>query len=598
MLAFHQSDYQRDAASRLDELVEYLEALAKPSNRLLVISGLAGTGKTHLLTRAARLSKPSVLPIVVHSPDKWKNFGDWLDEKLVAALLPESRIFVLATQLVDHVFGPNAPRVREQLQKDWGTNPYQEAADKIFAAGRNLSLSVGPVGINVGDLVLKILAAPFGSQEDRLRKFATTLSAGLGLGQTRDCTSFCAALLLCQTPNSDEAVHWLTHKTIPECLPSWNAKSSNFSTFRALAIALNKVGVKILLCFDQLERIALDVTDGDTLALRQLLRECIQLVTDYENVGCVVSALQAVYARTYSVLADPERDRIAARPKPIEMQQLTVAGAPAFLAPRIDHVRRVDPALASELDACVSVLSQSSLGALTVPARFFVRSLGEAAEARVRSTDPIDPVGVWGELFGDDEDEPEYRPISGIEVSAVNTVSLKWSDIQGDLLGTAILPRTDAEALSLIGWALGNLPFRAVSKVTIGTRFNDQLGFEVAIQLPNGAQRTKSIFLCNEPNYKGKLVNQLERLKRTRTKNEKVVLRTRDQFPKTRQSPVRKVLDELAAKGFSLADPAKDELLRIAQLRRLSGEVSTSELAEWLTSQLSLAPTVERLLSE
>ena len=114
VLKFHRLGHQHEATAALHEVLDNLASgeATDTAGRILVIAGQAGTGKTHLVVNELRSVPASVTPIVIFSPDRWKEFDPWLDEQVVTSLLQTrddkqsvDALTSLSTMLIAAAFG-------------------------------------------------------------------------------------------------------------------------------------------------------------------------------------------------------------------------------------------------------------------------------------------------------------------------------------------------------------------------------------------------------------------------------------------------------------------------------------------------------------
>jgi len=592
---FDIEDLQPDATVALRSLARKLGngTARDAANRILLISGLAGSGKTHLVLRESKRVPENLLPIVIFSPDRWKEFGPWLDDQIIRGLLRGERLDYIATLLTERAFGTEIGKVRDDLRKDWGENPLRDYVEQLRAAARLLSVQ----NVNLGAVVDGAL--PIRTPADRLKKHASLMANRLKLGLVKDGVDFCAALLLYQTPFSQQAVSWLSHKGVPDHLTKWGRTESRFNTFAALSVALKSMNFSMLVYFDQLERVALDISDGDTKALKQLIQESLAILWDHSNVGCVISALQSIAERTRPILSDADWDRIRDDPRPQELDLLQLLDLEVFFRRRLEHVGEVFPTLAAAMSDSIRWLVQN--GQLrrvpgAIPPRVLLRCLGEYA-SRFLSNGPEAPDSVWRELLPSvaTAPEPVIEKIDAEEAKFRRAES-QFHSIQAEGV-LAVLPKSDAQILSLIGWALTAMQsaYPSVSSVTVGSpeRGGSELSFEtqIADQSPIAAR----LFLANEPNN-GKLTKQLESIASKRIKSRKIVFRTRDPFPSRGTGRVIAVrLAKLEELGFECIDLTKDQLATLVELQKLQQQTADG-FPLFVSKRLFSLPAVEKLL--
>lgn len=574
----------------------------------MIVAGQAGTGKTHLVVNELRNVPPSVLPIVIFSPDRWKEFDPWLDEQVVTSLLQTSgdakgvdALTSLSSLLIAAAFGKdprNMEKLSKRLEADWGENPAREVWDNLRDAGRALIVNYVPVGA----LVDNALAAALGSRDKALMQTAAAMRDQLRLAAMPDAEDFCAALLLCQTPFAQSAYHWLAQKAVPtDLLPKVRRTSSRFSTFRCFAKALAQLKRQIVLCFDQLERVALDAADGDSRALKQLVQESLQILRSQSNVACVISALTDIVNGTMTILPQPDRDRIEQDPGIQSLRNLSLDEAADFFAPRIDYIAEEYPEVAREVSQFLAWVKATSFNR-RLPPRFLLR--GALATAKLALNGVPIRADQFELIWADTTKQLSTPPP---DISAPNKsndepidVETEWQRIKSEGGELRLLPKGFQDVVDVIAWSLPALAAAvsggsAVTDVSQNLRKRPELDF--AVTTAKGESVLTRLFLVNEPNYRGKLLDQLKSLKGSKFAGRKVAFRTRDSFPTGGQSKLRPQIEDLKAAGFVFVDMSAGEMVTILQLRKLASIVDRAAFERWLEKRLLPLPALASLLT-
>ncbi len=572
------------------------------------MSGQAGTGKTHLVVNELRKVPESITSIMIFSPDRWKEFDPWLDEQVITSLLQTidvdrdaDALTALSSLLIAAAFGQKPQtlaKLSKRLEMDWGENPTREVFESLRDAGRALIVHYVPVGA----LVDNALSAAFGSRDRALMHTASAMRDQLRLASMPDAEDFCAAMLLCQTPYAQSAYHWLSQKSVPsELLPKVRRTNSRFSTFRCISKALAQLKRQVVLCFDQLERVALDSADGDSKALKQLVQESLQILRSQSNVACVISALTDIVDRTMNILPQPDRDRVEQEPGIQSLRNLSLEEADDFFAPRIEHIAQDHPEVAAEVASFVAWVKANS-ASRRIPPRFLLRGAMTSAKRALSDASKADRdfAQIWAETT-------KQLSAPTLELAAVASsqpeqpdVETEWQRVKSEGGELRLLPKGYQEVIDLIEWSLPALRpaisgVGEVSKVSKGLRSRPEIDF--SITTTRGETALSRLYLVNEPNYRGKLVDQLKSLKGTKFAGRRIVFRTRDSFPLGAQSKLRPQIDELKALGFVLIDMSAGEMVTLLQLRKLSGAVNKRAFESWLEKRLLPLPGLARLLS-
>lgn len=610
VLRFHRVGHQHEATTALHDALSSLAGgeTLDTAGRILIVSGQAGTGKTHLVVNELRHAPKSVLPIVIFSPDRWKEFDPWLDEQVVTSLLPNEAdskqadsLTTLSTVLIAAAFGKdpkNLERISKRLETDWGENPSREIFDSLRDAGRALIVNYVPVGA----LVDNALSAALGSRDKWLMQMAAAMRDQLKLSTIPDAEDFCAALLLCQTPFSQSAYHWLSQKSVPQdLLPKLRRNSSRFSTFRCIAKALAQQKRQVVLCFDQLERVALDAADGDSRALKQLIQESLQILRSQPNVACIVSALTDIVDGTMKILPQPDRDRVEQDPGIQSLRNLSLDEAMDFFAPRLAYIAEEYPIAAQEVSNFLTWVRSHS-ASRRVPPRLLLRGAMGAAKQALNggALSANDFAAIWTETTKQlVTATPDISAPLKTEPEPVDVES-EWHRIKSEGGELRFLPKTFQDVVDVIAWALPALApaisgASAVTDVSHNLRKRPELDF--AVTTAKGDKVVTRLFLLNEPNYRGKLSDQLKSLKSSKFAGRKIAFRTRDAFPMGPQSKLRPQIEELKAAGFLFVDMSASEIVTILQLRKLSAAVERPALERWLEKRLLPLPGLSALLT-
>lgn len=610
VLKFHRAGHQLVATQALHELVGNLTSgeTEDTAGRILVIAGQAGTGKTHLVVNELRHLPATVTPIVIFSPDRWKEFDPWLDEQVITSLLQTADVdqktdalTALSSLLITAAFGQKPQtlnKLTKRLEADWGENPTREIFDSIRDAGRALIVNYVPVGA----LVDNALSVALGSRDKTLMNAAKAMRDQLRLASMPDAEDFCAALLLCQTPFAQSAYHWLSQKSPPsEILPKIKKTSSRFSTFRCIAKALASLKRQVVLCFDQLERVALDAADGDSKALKQLIQEALQILRSQPNVGCVVSALTDIVDRTVRMLPQPDRDRIEQEPGIQSLRNLSLEEADDFFAPRIAHIAQTHPHIAEEVQGFIAWVKKNSANR-RIPPRFLLRGAMTSAKRAMGGAPPSerDYERIWGETTRQlGESTPDLATAAASQKTSPD-VETEWQRVKSEGGDLGSMPQAFQDVVDLVAWALVALPRAisgagAVSDVAKNLRRRPEIDFSLSNN--RGAGVASRLYLVNEPNYKGKLVDQLKALRASKFAGRKIAFRTRDAFPMGPQSKAKPQLDELKNQGFVFVDMAAGEMVTLLQLKRLAGAIEREAFENWLEKRLLPLPGLAKLLT-
>lgn len=610
VLKFHRAGHQQLATQALHELVGNLTSgeTEDTAGRILVISGQAGTGKTHLVVNELRKLPASVTPIVIFSPDRWKEFDAWLDEQVVTSLLQTTDVAqkadsltALSSLLIAAAFGAKPQtfnKLLKRLEADWGENPSREILDSLRDAGRALIINFVPVGA----LVDNALSVALGSRDRTLMNAARAMRDQLRLSSMPDAEDFCAALLLCQTPYAQSAYHWLSQKSAPtEILPKIKKTNSRFSTFRCIAKALAQLNRQVILCFDQLERVALDAADGDSKALKQLIQEALQILRAQPNVGCVVSALTDIVDRTVRILPQPDRDRVEQEPGIQSLRNLSLEEADEFFAPRIAHIAQDHPQVAEEVLGFIAWVKKNS-ASRRIPPRFLLRGAMTSAKRALGGwpRSERDYERIWAETTKQlSETTPDIATAAASE-KAPPDIEAEWQRVKSEGGDLSSMPQAFQDVIDLISWSLSALPCAisgsgAVSGVEKNLRRRPEVDFSITNN--RGEVTVSRIYLINEPNYRGKLVDQLKALRSSKFAGRKIAFRTRDSFPAGPQSRAKPHIDELKALGFIFVDMGAGEMVTLLQLRRLAGLVERDGFENWLEKRLLPLPGLAKLLT-
>lgn len=610
VLKFHRLGHQHEATAALHEVLDNLASgeATDTAGRILVIAGQAGTGKTHLVVNELRSVPASVTPIVIFSPDRWKEFDPWLDEQVVTSLLQTrddkqsvDALTSLSTMLIAAAFGQspqNLARLSKRLEADWGENPAREFWDHVRDAGRAIIVNYVPVGA----LVDNALSAAMGSRDKALMQTAIAMRDQLRLSAMPDAEDFCAALLLCQTPYAQSAYHWLSQKAVPsDLLPKVRKTNSRFSTFRCIAKALARLDKQVVLCFDQLERVALDASDGDSRALKQLVQESLQILRSQPNVGCVISALTDIVEKTMSILPQPDRDRIEQEPGIQSLRNLSLDDATNFFAPRIEHIGDEFPLIAGEVSNFLAWVKANSLSR-RLPPRFLLRGASAVAK-RAYNSEPLGAAAfaeIWGEATKQlATTTPDISAPNKLEPEPVD-VETEWQRVKSEGGGLSLLPKDFKEVMDLASWSLSTI-YPAVSGVArvegLSTNLRKRPELSFSVTSSKGDQKPSRLFLVNEPNYRGKLLDQIKSLRGTKFDGRKIAFRSRDSFPTGPHSKIRPLIDELKTDGFTFVDMPAGEMVTLLQLRKLASRVDSQPLARWLEKRLLPLPALAALLA-
>lgn len=549
----------------------------------MLLAGAAGSGKTHLLSKAIRSLNGQGESILIYSPPQMVgDFDKWLDQQLVRQfqiradpLSLTSPLRTLSARLVRDAFGSAETELKE-ISSLWA------------AAGESFFDLLGPISdafpwVKAGIGTVR----QFGRPEKILLKRSKEMAQKLGIApEGRD---FCAAMLLLQTSMRKSAVHWLSHHTPPAEI-SWPAVPP-MATTAALARSLARSNRQLLICFDQLEFLTMANTTlaGNTLAV--LITNAFQLMQEHPNVACVVSALSDVALSAMPHLSNADMTR--AQYNQVELGAVPLQSLKDFMSRRVKLLRNDSAELAELVTAYTEWVCRERSMVVEIRPRQVLLALTRMLEWNGPQPDQTK---LFEAVWAATTNAPTYALTDRAPSDRLQVVRERWQQL-GSIPVAQLFPTEDLGVLRLLEWSLSEIAslFPGVSVANV-QRDEPQRAISCTLRFPSGKEEGLTVLLADEPKHGRALRDRLHAIGRRRLSGRRVLVRTVDPFPAPK-TKAGEVLTELHRKGFEKLKIAEDELEALSKLTRLVQGAPRDELIEWVATGDVVLPSLSLLIS-
>jgi hypothetical protein len=575
-----------------------------------LVVGVAGAGKTHLIVRELSKFSHPIYSALIFSPEAHIDFPIWFERHLVSALLRP-------------ITGSGDPtslhRLRRHLLAETATSFQKRLTDFLrkVDADRNVlamqrSVDEAARQHSIGRVARGLYH--FASNERYLSDLADEFAGSISIDAIPGSREFAAALLLLDGALTSQAANWLTSGAPPSVLGAWRVEPgttpASRNTAAIITALLRRLGGCLIICFDQLERLAASEADGG--ALTKLLRSSIELLRQHSNFACIVAALPDVALQAMHALDDPERHRITSSPDTQNLPLLRPREVPSFLEPRFAHLAKVAP----DTDGAVKLLRQFALWLGTQrigaqPPRLILRAM-EQFGRKCRYDDDGDPRAesfmqdVWTEAegaFGQGPRLGQGTPAQpNPEVSEIDRVELEWQHFQARDVASRPYPEGTGQLGEYLDWALKNIVaylfgVAAIHRVS-RTEWKELCVIDFSVEFQGGDVSDRRVFLVDATNYAGRLVAQLTNVANHDTRSKKIVLRPYDPLPSGRTSRVTPVVDRIRRAGGSVLTLETAEAMSLVQAKKFRASVAEMAWRNWIASKVPYFQTIEQLVAQ
>ncbi|MEQ1490933.1 MAG: hypothetical protein ABL932_10340 [Terricaulis sp.] len=539
--------------------------------------------------------------MLVYNPERYVEFGQWLDEQLVQQLLiptvkKSGRSVVPLHEIAAKLCAPIEGDIANiEDEAGWHLAGAESTASGVV---RNIP-GVGKM-LDALSNTIKF--------ETTLRKLARKLRANLKLTGKPGAEDFCAAVILLRTAYQAHAAEWLASKTPPEEL-NWGTKSE-FACRTLLLHAMRQTDLSLVICFDQLEDFYSGGPGDATMsALYELMRSSLKLAKDHANLAVIISTVPGSDAAIKN-LHDSDRDRLREDPEPQDLDYVSLDSAAAFLEPRIAFLTKAAGTECPLLRRFIADIPKVC-SAPTVTAREllrYVQSFGLAARENV-GADNYD-VLVQAVL-------QRHAPLNSTTPLALTTdrvtsdvalharefeeLESRWQHLIAEpLSGARLLPQTDAEIATLLNWGF-SIAGEAMSGVTSIEALDDRastpcLRRMYSARLSGTKSMSIGLYLANKPNSGANLTSQLDEILGDSFSGRKVALRTRTAFPVGATTKIGAYREKFGSANGAMVSIATSELIVLRRLRKLSQQIDEKAFRRWLPSQGTTLPFLRAIV--
>jgi len=588
-----------EAVSQVVKNARSHQALGE-ERRILMLLGEPGAGKTHLIVRELSKFDEPVFAALVFGPDNHIEFKPWFDRQLVLALLKKrngARSSLLALREKIIALTPRAMQQRiekfsERLSEDRNFIAIQTAVNR---AARHTSF--GRIGKGLFYVA---------SKERSLADLADELAQAAGIADISGSRDFCAALLLLEGPMQTHAANWLLDNSVPASLESWRQEALNAPTPRSIvtivSTIIEKLGGCLVVCFDQLERLASGASDGS--ALGRLIKSAIQLLQAHSNIAVIVSALPDLYQQSLQYLDGAEKHRIGSS-EPQTLAPLKPVQIPKFVAPRLEYLSR-DAAHVEGvklLDSFAGWMAQQRM--LPPPPRLVLRAL-EMFGRKCRYDEDFNPYStdsmsnVWAEAtggFSRTSASVVNTDSAILTISAVDEVEAEWQHFQARAPQANLLPLTTIDLVADVKWALESVAgyFHGVQEISGFTIVDAATkSLDYLVQTRSCGSLSRRMYFADKDNYAKALRDQMAAIANEKGHAQKIVIRPYRALPAGPSSQITPISEAIRRSGGLTIDLSTDEAILIAQLKRFSSGIAKEKWPVWIQTKHAMLPSIER----
>lgn len=519
--------------------------------------------------------------VLIYRPEAIRDFDAWLDRQLVTHLLRNEAsnpacnhaLQQIAFDAVARAFPDKSHRVNE------AENVLTHAAEQHFA-GR----------------IVKVLLEPF-SNRRKMKSLAEELAMKLGIAGEVGANEFCVTLmLLASGPMATDAVQVFTARRTPQSLHLYLSDDlvSRWNLARLISATLRYLGGALVLFFDQLESLAVS-DDAQPHALQGLLSSCIALTQRESNVACIIAALQEVANDAVPRLPGPDQQRIRLPPRPQDVELIRRANLVAFLGPRLAYLEQQGGAhMVAPLRGFADwVQREAELNQL--PPRFvlaLMNSYGRLVGYAGRPSGSVQTFKEAWENTVEQFDSGSHQSCAG-GAAADSSLEEAWTRLQAEYDPADFVVGSAMDAMRLLDWSLEHVAPAALglssAKLLVPEVRRGIATADLKIEGKN-KRETRALFILDQRNYRGELLNALKQVADERETLVKVVLRFRDKFPATGSSQLLPPLNAIKSRGGIVGDLLEPELLLLSQLQQMHANADEGQFAAWLRGKVLALP--------
>lgn len=577
-------------------------------SRFLLLTGAAGAGKTHLVVSNLYRHEFPTYSVLIFSPQAHTDFPVWLNRQVCIELLKPAYKGSQATSALADIRSRLFARCGLELQQ--AIEFFLKRVDlnkKLLRFQQGVSSAADQHFIG---RIAKQLVSIF-SSSNHLAGLADEFAQAVGIAGRPGARDFCAALILLDSGMSGAAINWLTSGVPPTVLENWDKPSEVPNVLELVLAALQPIRGCLLICFDQLEGLAINPnTAGQVEALTNLIRNTLDLLRKYPNVGCLLSALPEIADLAVNALPYPDQQRIKGQaPSPQNLSLLKLDQIPSFLKRRYEFLASRPSAgeavkLISDFSNWISVQDQ-----LPMPPRLLLNALERFGHESIVLGLDVDLKTcyerIWMETVA--AFEPGQGAEGAIEVVLSNAegtadprqVNLKWEHFMSQMPAADPLPENHSQTTNLISWALEHIgPHVFAVESIVGVQrleWQESPAVSFEVKHSNGSRQSRIFVLAESPFQHGVLKAQLEKILSGATSATVIVGRTVNAFPGGKNIPP--LLSKLEVRGGAKLEFTKQELVYLSQLKRFRDSVSPEEWSAWIGGRTaSMTPCIEKLV--
>lgn len=575
---------------------------ADEASRILMISGQAGSGKTHLVTNEfARLTHPTY-GVMIYKPDNYsfeRDFDKWLNQKVAGKLIkaiPGTDENSSALQQIARAVGRKLfPKGKKGSKALKMTNDVLEvlvdAADRN-AFSRGIATLYGPI-----------------SQQKRVLKEAEEWAFAIGVSDLKGGTEFCVALLLMCGSRANEAAKIFSNGKVPETLKNCIAQDAvdSWGLLQLVTRALAYIGGSLIVFFDQLESL-ITKDSNSSASLKGLIAASLGVVQTNRNAGVIISAPPEIADEAIEGLLESDQHRVTHPYGVVSLELVRKGEVARFFQSRFEYLRDFGFPR-DKLESCNNFACWLDDNAMLVPlpprlllvaAHGFARSTIDSSAAL--SVDDMAKVWTASIAKFDTKKTPSVVVVRDSPPSTrdknsdagISQVEEKWITLEAEYANSPRDVENAEEALELLTWFLPTFApvFPGVNKLTVinrGARKGiSSLQFRITFESKSAIER--ELLILDQVNYAGKLLDTLRKIQHHKPLQHSVIARLGDNFP--RSGKLLTTLNQLRRENLALTGLLPAETINIKQIRALAGRTNEEHLLAWFRAKAFELSTV------